>query len=96
MNTIEQDLAALGDDADEVAGQLRELGIKGNAQESDSCPIYAYLHLKGNTQVVGVDEDYITLCSNEGIPTTSAVHDFVHAFDRGEYPELEQWDIKEE
>jgi hypothetical protein len=55
MNSIQQDLEALGETSDQVADKLRKLGIKGDRFSPTSCPIYNYLCKQGHDTVCSVD-----------------------------------------
>jgi hypothetical protein len=56
MNSIEQDLLALGTTADQVADNLRQMGIKGVRLDPHSCPIFNYLrNEREHIEVRGVD-----------------------------------------
>lgn len=87
MNTIEQDLAALGDTGAKVVASLRKLGIMGRRQQPCECPIAIYLQRQGHT-IVGVSSEEIV--SEDGtIETPIGASEFIFWFDRGEYPSLE-------
>lgn len=89
MNTIEQDLVALGETADEVAGTLLSLGACGNVGEPRSCPVFIYLNHKGHTQVKEVDDRSISTYDNNDYATPEPVAAFILAFDEGKYPSLD-------
>jgi hypothetical protein len=56
MNSIEQDLQLLGNTSDEVADNLRQMGIKGVRLDPHSCPIFNYLrNAREHIEVRGVD-----------------------------------------
>jgi hypothetical protein len=102
MNSIEQDLAALGETPDEVAGWLRQFGIKGFRYSPSGCPIYRYLHdRQGHTEILGVDTamykgqeavnitfEYNCDGSHATVIPGEAVHQFIDAFDDGMYDDL--------
>jgi hypothetical protein len=104
MNTIEQDLLALGTTSDEVADNLRQMGIKGVRLDPHSCPIFNYLrNEREHIEVRGVDACSDVDSNDEVVITcdpvddaydrrvrivSTAVYQFINEFDGGMYPML--------
>jgi hypothetical protein len=82
MNTLEDDLKALGNTAEEVRDNLIKLGIKGNRESCGNCPIANYLLYKGYTRV-SVGSTMISVrtgyCDNPPV----AICEFIRLFDQG-------------
>jgi hypothetical protein len=89
MNTIEQDLKALGDIPEQVANSLRALGIKGRRGDEYNCPIARCLRKKGyNVECVGSRNTFSPVV-DKPIKNPNAIFIFINSFDRGQYPDLE-------
>ena len=79
-------LAALGQDADEIAGRLKDLGYRGRRSVPGDCPVAHYLRESFHRRVrIGS-----TFCSVGGanfvqFPLPPAVMEFVDRFDGGAY-----------
>lgn len=71
----------------DVAGKLKEMGIKGRCRDGELCPIAIYLHRKcGNERVVvGLTHAFV---GYQDIMYPDEVAVFIKAFDDGMYPEL--------
>jgi hypothetical protein len=92
-------LLALGASKEEVANKLHALGIRGKRRECSSCPIAQFLAKNdvgvgvGVAVAVGVGvwvgvEYYSYLLRH--YPAIAPIQTFIHAFDRGEFPQLEE------
>jgi hypothetical protein len=104
MNSIKQDLQLLGTTSDEVADNLRQMGIKGVRLNPHSCPIFNYLrNAREHIEVRGVDACSDVDHNDEVVITcdpiddeydrrvrivSSAVYQFIDKFDGGQYPML--------
>jgi hypothetical protein len=90
MNTIHQDLDALGRGSDDVAQKLSSLGIQGGHNGSN-CPIFHYLSSKGHipVSVTATQILYRTKGAAHYCEPRLPVAMFIHRFDVGEYPHLE-------
>lgn len=91
-------LLALGDTADKVAKTLASLGIKGNRQECNSCPIAIYL-ARNESKLFDVEvttyciascgqQYYLNNVPNDILDRLKGVTNFINKFDDGTYPEL--------
>ena len=90
MSTLEESLQKLGDTEDSVVSNLQLMGIKGAQMSALQCPIAKYLQRTGFPEaLVSPDIAYVSHDeSGPKAPLPDSVKDFVHAFDRGDYPEL--------
>lgn len=85
-------LEDLGETEGEVIATLKARGYKGFKGEPSSCPVANYLYGETNVSVL-IDTDGCVLPDIEDMPTfdtPSAVAKFIHEFDHGAYPELEE------
>jgi hypothetical protein len=90
MNSIIDDLNALGDTADAVADKLQQLGIKGTTACGDNCPIYIYLIKQGHYMVAFTTPEYIRTHDWVFIDTPKVISNFIRKFDRHGYSNLEE------
>ncbi len=88
-----EELAAKGNPA-AIAQHLQSQGITGKMYEIYGCPVANYLKAETGAYAIGVhfylsvlDADGLQLTTEETL-TPVPVLDFIHAFDRGEYPGL--------
>jgi hypothetical protein len=89
MNTIEQDLALLGEHSShQVMESLIKLGIRGARGNSCACPIFNYLRRKGHASLICTTQHHIDT-QERAISTPKVVGQFIEAFDAGAYPTLE-------
>lgn len=91
MATLMEDLQRLGSEPDEIAGTLREIGICGEINEPEHCPIANYLKDLGYEHVsVALDDEghLVASTANEETQIPAALSRFVNWFDRGLYREL--------
>jgi hypothetical protein len=94
MSKLEQELNALGNNPLEIANKLMELGIRGEREDTCSCPIANYILALGYVKAtVGSKRAGFWSMADEydeyeecDIP--DAVGKFIVAFDNGEFPEL--------
>lgn len=84
-------LRSLGDSPNKIANKLAKLGIVGEREESDRCPIAFFIrsHAPGKSITVCSDEIEITNGEEISITPPAAVTRFVEQFDNGKFPELE-------
>jgi hypothetical protein len=84
---LEDALAALPTEADEIARVFTELGITGRRGKTCSCPVAEYLKAETGREVeVAMDVVYST-----GAPKVVLPHHvvrFIRSFDHGRYPQL--------
>lgn len=86
-------LAALGNSANAVATSLEAAGITGRRGSATSCPIANYLGHAG----LGIDRAYVGCLNIDvrvgsqpvSVPPPAGAADFIRAFDRGEFADLE-------
>jgi hypothetical protein len=84
VNLLQDVLDALGSTPEEIARTLQDKGIRGVRKSKCACPIAHYLQLKGFKDAeVGAFTEVSRVLSD-------GMRDFIYAFDRGEYPELEE------
>ena len=83
--TAQERLEALGDTSAAVAASLRKLGIKGTRGYADACPLAVYL---GDGYHVGIRR-YWRPSDEFSAALPEAALAFARAFDRGDYPDLE-------
>lgn len=89
---VEQALAALPTEADDIAALFVELGIKGQPRRSCACPMANYLleEVPGarvvDFRVSAWVDGHLGETVQVEVPTH--VREFVGRVDRGEYPEL--------
>jgi hypothetical protein len=105
MKTKEEVLALLvdlGADEKAVVNKLLAMGIKGDRKKCRTCPIAQYLIRNGVEDVVaggaggaagggvgvGVGVEYYWFPLRD-YPQVKPVRDFILAFDKGDYPQLE-------
>jgi hypothetical protein len=87
-------LAALGNTADEVASALRAKRIQGTPNTVRQLnPIVRYVQSQlPDVQTANLIADLLTIQFSDGRQqqqiTPPAVHDFLDAFNRGQYPDL--------
>jgi hypothetical protein len=81
-------LAALPTEPDEIARVFAELGIKGEREEPDTCPVARYLaaELDSIDISVGLADVSAEECTGADLP--EHVQRFIYAFDHGDYPQL--------
>jgi len=88
--TIPELLLELPKSSREIAEKFRTEGIKGSRACSGRCPITEYFKRKGILVVTGP----FTLVAKDGdivFSLPQAVCDFILYFDRGCYPELDEY-----
>lgn len=84
-------LVALGDEPEDVAESLYNLGYKGERCNAAHCPVAHYLKQKLGEPTLWVDCGEVALPGeHDTLETPAAVFDFIQRFDFGEYPELEE------
>lgn len=84
-------LSDLGRNGSEVAASLNALGIVGEPADSECCPLANFLTQECSVWYAQVGDDFVVCGDNYGyvsIPAPLACVDFIHAFDRCEYPGL--------
>jgi hypothetical protein len=90
--TLEQALAQLPDDADEIAAYLIEQKCSGFRETGESCPVANYLTGQGFERVF-VETGYVKAWADGDehfIPTPEPVASFVRRFDEDDdWPELD-------
>jgi hypothetical protein len=88
----------LGYDKYFIAAKLEDLGIKGDRNEDTSCPLATYLEGEGFS-FCSVDSKTITVETENGVgisvKTPKPFAEFVKAFDKGEFPELDNDPIED-
>ena len=89
-------LEKLGKTKEDVANKLQSLGIKGERNKCYSCPLAQYLIKNGiGLKVPFVVEVRVGVGVNwywypiSKYPQLQGIRDFILAFDRGEFPQLE-------
>lgn len=86
---IRKALKSLGKSEDQVAKSLKDYGITGSRCQPYHCPIAQYLNksfsLGDTAWASNRRAGFLGVHANMPRP----VHDFVTAFDNGEYPEME-------
>lgn len=82
-------LEQLGNNPDDIAAKLLELGCRGYRKNAACCPVANYLK-KTITDVlkVGVVPGLYIRINSEIIPISTHLSSFIYAFDRGDYPKL--------
>ena len=79
-------LAALGQDADEIADRLKELGYRGRRSVPGDCPVARYLQASVHRHVgIGSTVCSVGAANVVQFPLPSAVMEFVDRFDGGAY-----------
>src|SRR5258708_244708 len=86
---VRRALNRLGGDANRIAAALYSLEIKGKKYDAEECPLARYLKKTCRADAVKVDE-YCVEVAGSKLATPDACHDFIAAFDYGDYPELEE------
>jgi hypothetical protein len=86
---LEDALAALPTEPDEIARVFAELGIKGRPRKSCLCPVAKYLKAETGMSVIGVTpwRVYDYTCGGH-VPVPDHVGHFISRFDLGDYPDL--------
>lgn len=90
---LRETLAALGDDPDAIADNLRKRSIRGNLYDEKTCPLAVYINTHEDFKTADVCQDHIRafdkydnrLCMD----CDNALYDFIKRFDEGMYPFLE-------
>jgi hypothetical protein len=86
--TLQEAIAALGSDADDIRSNLANWKIKGKKQNIGICPVAIYLKREGfpcaYVSQLGIYGSSITRMN-----TPTHVAAFINRFDDGEFPELE-------
>jgi hypothetical protein len=80
-------LRRLGATPERIAFELLQLGIRGEINHAEECPVARYLARHGAVDPC-VDAQRMTCNKNVEIPTPGAVVDFILQFDDGRWPEL--------
>jgi len=83
------DLKKLGPDRFRIADSLRKMGIRGVRQVHECCPIAVYLHQLHPDHKFEVSNDRIQIDGEGRCVIPAPVDDFIFAFDRGGFPDLE-------
>ncbi len=85
--------------AGELAEYFKDLGIRGEQQDSINCPITRFVEMETGLDNVNTDTEYLTTYTPGGReilfkePHSDAMVNFVHYFDLGRYPDLiEKWE----
>jgi hypothetical protein len=97
-NNVLDGLVSLGNDAAQVAGRLREVGVRADPGDGGDCPVAVYLsafiaghdcvrslHVTGKCVIIWFTKGW-QLQLLVALPL--AVRSFIANFDRGAYPEL--------
>jgi hypothetical protein len=87
-DTIRRALKDLGEDANQVAGNLLTNDCKG-VVNCMTCPVAQYLSVRFGTSSVVVFKERLWV-SSVSIRTPVPILNFIKAFDSGEYPQLER------
>ena len=85
-----EDLAALGETEQEVHDRLLAIGVRGDPDDSMSCPVAEYLRIKGYRDVAvgGSGADADVAYSHLAVPIPKPIAEFTYAFDNWEHPDL--------
>ena len=100
MQSITQQITAslgiLGNSSTEIANNLANKGIKGTIGSYQSCPLAAYLteqypgvSISVGAYSVSAMKDARDEVYSQQVSLSAAQRDFVHAFDRGLFPDLD-------
>ena len=84
---LKEALARLGGSPATVEAKLKEMGCQGTRLVGENCPIAVYLRMNGLPSVV-VTSMYVR-DGKELVTLPWHVGDFISAFDKGMYPDLE-------
>ena len=85
-NIIKRALSKLGTSTTSIAAGLKKRGIKGDQEDTISCPLANYLSKSLRADGVEVGKNEVTVSFK--VPLSSSFQKFVSKFDEGYYPEL--------